>query len=268
MSAASKIQIPFPGPLVEARFVERPNRFLLRCDIAHPADLPPGQVRERPPAQGDADGEECIVEVHMADPGRLKELLIPGKRVWIRHAASPTRRTDWSAVLVESPDGKGLVSLNTTLPNRLIHRALEARALDELEGWQLERAEFAMGRSRIDFLLTREPSRRLALEVKSVTLVEDGVALFPDAITARGARHVRELAAIAGSVDDSGASWEAAILFVLQRDDAHRIEAARSIDPDFAHALAAAKDAGVRVLGRRCRVFPDRLELGEPVPAG
>jgi sugar fermentation stimulation protein A len=202
----------------------------------------------------------------MAAPGRLEELLLPGRRVWIRWAASPSRKTDWSAVLVETPDGEGLVSVDTTAPNRLIHRALQAGALTELDGWALERAEFELGRSRIDFLLARD-ARRLALEVKSVTLVEDGVARFPDAVTARGARHVRELTEIAGTVDPEGRTWEAAILFVLQRPDARRIEAARSIDPDFADALAAAKEAGVRVLGRRCRVTPRRLELAGPVPA-
>lgn len=165
------------------------------------------------------------------------------------------------------------------MPNRLIHRALKSRALDEFAGWELERSEFPLGSSRIDFLLgqtlpvragTDSPStvsRKLALEVKSVTLVEAGVALFPDAVTARGARHVRELAEVAGTVDEDGRTWEAAILFVLQRDDAQRIEAARSIDPDFASALAMARAAGVRVLGRRCRVTRHRLELGERVTA-
>lgn len=328
------IHIPLPGPLREARFVERPHRFLLRCALAQPhravhqprprAERSGGEDTSAPPraaGSGEADapspppagsgggetptppraagggggapsppragrsGEEPpraagpgVVDVHMADPGRLRELLIPGKRVWIRYAASPRRKTDWSAVLVEAPDGEGLVSVDTTMPNRLIHRALEAGALDELAGWELERAEVPLGASRIDFLLSRRArperpgaaphgGRRLALEVKSVTLVEDGVALFPDAVTARGARHVRELAEVAGRVDGDGWRWEAAILFVLQRDDAHRIEAARSIDPDFADALAEAKAAGVRVLGRRCRVTKNRLELGEPVPA-
>lgn len=205
----------------------------------------------------------------MADPGRLKELLLPGQRVWVRPAASPARRTAWSAVLVETPDGEGLVSLDTTMPNRLIRRALETGALAEFGGWQLERSEFtpAGSRSRIDFLLSRHGGHRrggerLALEVKSVTLVEDDVALFPDAITARGARHVRELAEIAGRD-----GWEAAVLFVLQRSDATRIEAARRMDAAFAEALAEAGAAGVRVLGRRCRVTLDRLELGERVPA-
>ena len=304
------IHVPLDGPLVETRFVERPNRFLLRCRLppslepgtaANSSPPHPGQGAEGLPPSGWRGGR--VVDVHMADPGRLEELLLPDKRVWIRWAASPTRKTDWSAVLVESPDGDGLVSVDTTMPNKLIHRALEADALDEFENWTLERAEFAMGSSRIDFLLAgdevtsdapassdapvsssrpadpdrvAEPragyrdapgGRKLALEVKSVTLVEDGVALFPDAVTARGARHVRELAEVVGRIDDDGVAWSAAVLFVLQRDDAHRIEAARSIDPDFAEALAEAKEAGVRVLGRRCRVTKDRLELGEPVPA-
>lgn len=263
-SSPGPVQLPLPGPLVEARFVERPNRFLLRCRL--PAGV--GASRDTPEAVDPAapSGTTDIVAVHMADPGRLNELLIPGKRVWIRYAASATRKTDWSAVLVETPDGEGLVSVDTTLPNRLIHRALEAGALKELGDWRLERTEFPLGASRIDFLLTRH-GHRLALEVKSVTLVEDGVALFPDAVTARGARHVRELAEVAGRVDDDGWAWEAAILFVLQRDDAVRIEAARSIDPEFADALAEAKAAGVRVLGRRCAVSLESLRLAGPVPA-
>ena len=96
-----------------------------------------------------------------------------------------------------------------------------------------------------------------------MTLVEDGVALFPDAVTARGARHVRELTELAGRD-----GWEAAVFFVVQRDDAHRVEAARSIDPDFADALAKAKKAGVRVLARRCSVSIEGITLGDPVPAG
>ena len=120
-----------------------------------------------------------------------------------------------------------------------------------------------MGRSRLDFLLSGPGGRKLALEVKSVTLVKDGVALFPDAVTERGARHLRELAEIAGRP-----GWEAAVLFVLQRSDATEIRAARSIDPGFADALAEAKEAGVRILGRRCQVFLDRVELGPAVPAG
>lgn len=233
---------PISGPLVRARFIQRFNRFLL-------------QVR--------LEETGVLADVHMADPGRLRELLLPGKRVWLRPADNPNRKTRWTAVLVESPSGEELVSLDTTLPNRLIGRALVEGAMEEFQGWTLERAEVPMGRSRLDFLLSREDGSRMALEVKSVTLVEEGVALFPDAVTERGARHVRELAEIAGRE-----GWQAAVLFVLQRSDAREIRAAQKIDPAFARALQEAGEAGVRILGRRCRVLENRVELGSGVPAG
>lgn len=198
----------------------------------------------------------------MADPGRLRELLLPEKRLWLRPASKPERKTRWTAVLVENPDGSGLISLDSTLPNRLIKEALQERAVDEISDWELVRAEVKMGRSRFDFLLSRGKSEKMVLEVKSVTLVKEGVALFPDAVTERGARHVRELAEIVGRP-----GWEAAVLFVLQRPDAEEIRAAKRIDPKFADALIEAREAGVRILGRRCRVFKDRLELGGAVPA-
>jgi sugar fermentation stimulation protein A len=100
----------------------------------------------------------------------------------------------------------------------------------------------------------------MLLEVKSVTLVQDGRAFFPDAVTARGARHVRELA------EAREAGLEAAVLFVAQRRDARSVTAARSIDPEFADALESAADAGVRLLGYRCRVTLTSARLTEPIP--
>jgi len=163
---------------------------------------------------------------------------------------------------VESSDKRELVSLDTTLPNRLIRRALEEDALPEVAGWTLVRAEFPLGRSRLDFLLEDAGGRQMAMEVKSVTLVEEEVALFPDAVTERGARHVKELGELARKGE-----WEAAVLFVVQRSDAKKVRAARSIDPKFAQALEDAKLDGLRVLGRRCHVFLDRVELGASLPA-
>lgn len=227
--------VPLRGPLVEARFVARPNRFLVRA-------LLPG-------------GEE--VWAHLPNSGRLRDLLIPGCRIWLRPAPA-LRKTPFTAVLVEPPEG-GLASLDTTLPNRVAGAALAAGVLEELSGWRLAGAEVTVGGSRFDFHLRAVRGRReMFLEVKSVTLVEGGVALFPDAVTARGARHVRELAELARRRGKA-----AAVLFVVQRADAHSVRAAHAIDPDFARALAEARDAGVRILGRRCEVGMEEVRLGE-----
>ena len=245
--------VELPSPLHDARFVRRPNRFVVYARLEDPDGAP-----SLP--SGFSAGDEVVC--HLADPGRLNELLVADRRLLLRHAPEPHRKTKWSVVVVQTPADDGWISVDTTLPNRLVEKALRARALEELAGWRLERTEFAHGRSRLDFLLSDGGGRMLALEVKSVTLVEDGVALFPDAVTARGARHVEELGELAAR-----SGWEAAVLFVCQRSDASRIEAAWRIDPDFAETLAAAKEAGVRVLGRRCRVDRRRVVLGERVPA-
>jgi sugar fermentation stimulation protein A len=228
--------------------------------------------------RAELDGGQ-VVEAHLPDPGRLRELLFPGTRLWLEPVRASKRsvterRTRWTLRLCrrprQHPDPRpdeggphegGVVSLDTTLPNRLVAAALEAGALAELTGWRLERPEVTVGASRFDFLLSGADGRML-LEVKSVTLVEDRVGLFPDAVTARGARHVDELAELVAE------GWEAAVLFVLQRDDADEIRAARSIDPRFARALEAARGAGVRVLGRRCAVSLQGITLGAAVPAG
>ncbi|MDX1566608.1 MAG: DNA/RNA nuclease SfsA, partial [Longimicrobiales bacterium] len=241
-----------------ARFLHRPNRFVVHAGLVDPE----GRDRSDVPGLPDGFSPDQEVVCHMADPGRLRELLVPERPLLLRYAPAPHRKTSWSLVLVEAPAGNGWVSVDTALPNRLIHEALQQGALDELQGWTLERREFSHGSSRLDFLLTDGGERNLALEVKSVTLVEGREALFPDAVTARGARHMEELTELTLRPD-----WEAAVLFVLQRDDAQSIRAARSIDPTFAEALEEARNAGVRILGRRCHVSPRRVILGESVPA-
>ena len=239
----TQVFLPLAGPLHEARFLGRPNRFIVHARLQ--------------------DGREAVA--HLADPGRLVELLVPGRRVWLRHTAAPHRKTQWSALVVESPDSSGLVSVDTGLPNRLVGRALEEGAIDELSGWRLEKREHTVGHSRFDFLLRRRRGgpgpRQMALEVKSVTLVEGRVGFFPDAVTTRGTRHVRELTDLQRSGD-----WATTVLFVLQRPDADRIMPDAAIDPEFARALAEARRAGVRVLGRRCTVDLERITLGSAVP--
>jgi sugar fermentation stimulation protein A len=225
------------GPLLPARFVARPNRFLTVIELAG-----------------------GLVEAHLPDPGRLRELLTPGVRVWARAAAGGARRTQYTLTLVEAPSGE-LVSLVATYANDLVEHALAAGRIGELAGWRIERREYRWGSSRFDFLLACDGGEeRMLLEVKSVTLVEDGCALFPDAVTARGTRHVTQLAR---STEDG---YRATVIFVVQRADAASVTAARSIDPVFANALAEARDRGVSLLGYRCRVTMTEAKLTEPIP--
>lgn len=239
MSSPDRVAFePFDGELVPARFLRRPNRFVVYAALG--------------------DGRE--VRAHLANPGRLEGILAEGRAMRLQRASDPERKTDWSAVLARTPDGGGWVSLVTTLPNRLVGEALSEEGLEELSGWRLERTEPAVGESRLDFLLSRD-GRRLALEVKSVTLERAGVGLFPDAVTARGTRHVDELADVARS-----RSGEAAVLFVAQRGDVSSVTAAPDIDPAFAAALEEAREAGVETLARRCVVTDRGVALGPPVP--
>lgn len=231
----------FPAALKSAIFIERPNRFLIRC------------ARD--------NDQKQIIDAHVADPGRLKELLIPGRRVWLRPVNSPTRRTQWSVALCERPDGEGLVSIDATLPNRLIAKALQNESLEEFTSYSEIKPEFPVGGSRWDFLLTGVHKRGLLFEVKSVTLVDNHVGLFPDAVTTRGAKHVRTLSKLVRE-----GRYDGAILFVIQRDDATAVQAARHIDPAFATAVDEARRSGVALLGRKCHVSLEGVSLGEGVP--
>ncbi|NLM39827.1 MAG: DNA/RNA nuclease SfsA [Firmicutes bacterium] len=233
------IELQF-GPLHKARFVRRPNRFLLNCVL---------------------EGEEDEVEVHLADPGRLKELLLPGNLVWLRRNDNPRRRTQWSAVLTRDPETEQLVSLQSTLANTLIEKALRTGDLEELQPWQFVRSEYQYGSSRWDFLLRDPSGKQLLLEVKSVTLVKDKRALFPDAVTARGRRHVLELAEL-----QQASEFETAVMFVVQRSDAQAFGPDWDVDPAFSEALVQASEAGVRVFARSCRITPDKILLAQSLP--
>jgi sugar fermentation stimulation protein A len=225
-----------PGPLIPARFRTRPNRFLTVVELN-------GQT----------------VEAHLPDPGRLRELLTPGRRVWVRPAPPGRRRTKFTLALVEAESGE-LISVVTTLPNDLVGEAFRHGWITELADWDVVGRERPWGRSRFDFVLEREATQRMLVEVKSVTLAEARCALFPDAVTARGTRHVRELA------EARAKGLEAAVIFVVGRRDADEVAAARDTDPAFADALAEAREAGVRLLGYRCVVSLEEARITERLP--
>ncbi|MFZ5596794.1 MAG: DNA/RNA nuclease SfsA [Bacillota bacterium] len=224
-----------PPDLREALFVLRLNRFVAEIEL--------DGRRER---------------AHVPSSGRMGELLYPGARVYVAPQTRPGVRLGYRILLAEK-DGL-LVSVDSLLPNRLVHRLLMAGAIEELSGYSTVKKEVAYGRGRFDFFLGSKDRPGCFLEVKSVTLVEGGVALFPDAPSLRGARHLEELAAACGE------GYRPVVMFVIQRPDAEVFSPNRERDPEFSRNLAMAAGAGVEVIARRCVVSLESVLMEGPVP--
>lgn len=228
-------KIPLPRDLREALFVARRNRFVGEIEL--------GGVNEL---------------AHVPSSGRMRELLYPGARIFVARQAGPGARLKYRILLAES--GGRPVSVDSLLPNRLVRRALNSGVLPELAGYGVIKPEASFGQGRFDFVLLGDERRQCYLEVKSVTLVEDGVALFPDAPSERGARHMEELAAARRE------GCRAVVLFVIQRSDAYCFRPNWDRDPLFGQALSRAASGGVEALARSCLVSLGEVALGGPVP--
>lgn len=227
------MEMRFPGPLVPATFLERLNRFLGVVQI-----------------------EEEDVQCFIPNPGRMRELLHHGARVYVLERESEKRKTRYNLVLVDF--GGVLVSIDSMTPNRVLAEAIEAGSIPEFRGLRVERREYTYGESRLDFLLRGE-SGRLLLEAKSCTLVREGVGLFPDAPTARGRRHLKTLI-------DGLKGGRAAAFFLIQRDDAECLKPNEETDPEFAASLREAHRMGVEVYAYTSDVTLDGVSVKERVP--
>ena len=194
----------------------------------------------------------CEQTVHVKNTGRLRELLIPGAEAVLCPSDSPGRKTAYDLVAVRH-DGR-YVNIDSQAPN-----AAAAELMERLYPGCALRRERVFGSSRFDMYLERG-DRRLFTEVKGVTLVRDGTALFPDAPTERGRKHLLELA------QARRAGYAAAVLFLVQRNDARCFSPNRETDPAFADALAEAAAAGVEVLCFDCEVTADSMTARSPVP--
>ena len=202
-------------------------------------------------------GEE--VRAHLPNSGRLSELLSPGRRVFLAEARAPHRVTEYDLLMVQLPET--LVSVDARLPNRLFSEALQGGALAEFAGLKIASAEFHYGDSRLDFLLEAEVGgESCVVEVKSVTLVRDGVAYFPDAVTQRGSRHLGELRRACQE------GRRAAVVFVIQREDARAFSPHDDSDQHFGELLRAVAGDGVEVYAHTCRVSPEEVVLTGVVP--
>ena len=236
--AASDVFLPFPGRLLAGTLIRRYKRFLV-------------DVRLR---------NNHLVTAHTPNTGSMAGCSEPGSRVFISRSSNPKRKLPYTLELVEA--NGGLVGINTMVPNRLFRLAAEADALSPLAGYHMVRPEVRVGqRSRIDLKLSSPGRRDCYVEIKNVTLVRGGVARFPDAVTSRGTRHLEELATLTGQ------GCRAAILFAVQRGDAHAVGPADEIDPVYGETLRRVMgEAGVEALAYRLVASEEGIALGEQLP--
>ncbi len=186
--------------------------------------------------------DRTVVTAHTTNTGSMKTCWEPGDRVLLERAANPDRKLKFTWLAVERPGG--WVGVETGMPNRVVAEAARRDALPGLPGLRQVRTEVRYGseNSRIDVLAADAEGREVYIEVKNTTLKDGDWALFPDAVTLRGAKHLRELEAMVA------AGHRAAIVFFVHRQDVTCFDAAREVDPAYAKALLQAAQAGVEVL--------------------
>ncbi|HJW23451.1 MAG TPA: DNA/RNA nuclease SfsA [Rhodocyclaceae bacterium] len=224
--------------LFEGRLIERRNRFVAVVDLA-------GQV----------------VEAHCPNTGSMTGCKAPGSRVWLSRAANPNRKLAWTWEMVEA-DGV-LVGIHTGRPNALVEEAFLAGRLPELAAYPVLRREVRYGieNSRIDLLFEGAGLPPCYVEVKNVTAQVAGtIGFFPDAVTARGAKHLREMIEVVRS------GGRAMVVFCVQRGDVAEIRPAEEIDPVYARGLRQALAAGVEVVALQAAVTPSEITLVRRLP--
>ena len=217
--------------IVPGVFESRPNRFIAHVWI---------------------DGKPEIV--HVKNTGRCRELLPKGAKVWCQQWDVPTRKTKYDLIAVQK--GTRLINMDSQAPNAAAKAWLSSGGLGEIQDL---RAEVTHGDSRFDFAFTKD-GVPCFLEVKGVTLENDGICAFPDAPTIRGAKH---LAGLARAAREGCGTY---VLFVIQMEDVKDLHPNDDTDPAFGTALREAAAAGVRVLAMDCAVTPDSMELRREVP--
>ena len=205
-----------------------------------------------------------LITATCPNTGSMIGLVTPGSTVWLSESDSPTRKYRFTWELVEADLGKGpaLVGINTNHPNKLVADAIAAKRIKALLGYPGLRREVKYGRnSRIDLLLECAKKGLCYVEVKNVHLSRrHGLAEFPDSVTARGTKHLAELA------DMVRAGHRAVMVFLIQRSDAKRLALARDVDPGYGAAFDAAAAAGVEMIALRCKMSPEEIVLDRPVP--
>lgn len=218
----------------KAIFLRRPNRFQAYVLL---------------------DGEELLV--HVPNTGRCREVLKEGCTVLLRKGTTETRKTPYD--LIAAYKDNILINIDSQIPNKVVYEALRNKKIEKLLGFNIISREKTFGNSRFDFKLEDEEGNIYFLEVKGVTLENNGETLFPDAPTERGKKHILEL------VEVKKASMGAGILFLIQTEDVFKFSPNYETDPKFGEALKLAKEHGVDIFAYNCKVTEEEIELKNPI---
>jgi len=218
---------------IPARLLSRPNRFLGVVDL-------------------DGAQTQCFIP----NPGRMHELMVPGTRVYLIKHPGEHRKTGYDLTLVEYNDT--LISIDSRLPNYMLREAVSETMLPEFKGYHVKRMEPTFYDSRLDMQLS-DGEKKILIEAKSCTLVEDNFALFPDAPTKRGARHMNTLT----KALEHG---RAAVCFIIQRNDAVEWRPNKEMDPEFAENLKKAVQGGVEAYAYTCSITLEGTNIQKRIP--
>ena len=237
--------------IVQAEFIDRPNRFIAHVKLARNAPRAEAVVREAE-----------IVTVHVKNTGRCRELLIPGATVYLEKSTNPNRSTAYDLVAVEK--GKRLINMDSQAPNKVVEEWLWKKEL--FPDLILVRPETKFGNSRFDFYVetagdesSGREAEKIFIEVKGVTLEEDGVVRFPDAPSDRAVKHVEEL------IEAGKAGYRVLVIFVIQMENVKYFTPNIKTHAEFALALQKAAKAGVEIVAYDCSVTKDSMEVKHPV---
>jgi len=229
----------FDQTLIAGKLIKRYKRFLADVELAN----------------GD------IITAHTANTGSMQGCAKPGSRVWLKDSGNPKRKYPLSWELVEVLPTV-IVGINTSLPNKLVREAIEDGIISELQGYTHIRPEVPYGneKSRIDLLLQDEAGKHCYVEIKNVTLVEKGTAFFPDAVSKRGTKHLREL------IEMRKQGHRSVIFYCVQRKDAEQLRPADKIDPEYGQTLRLAIQSGVEALAYRAVISTEEVYLATRLP--
>ncbi len=224
-------------PLITGRLIKRYKRFLADVELE--------------------SGEK--VTVHCPNSGSMKGCAVPGSQVWLSESDNPKRKYKYTWELIKVP--QTMIGINTLLPNKLVKQSIENNLIKELSGYEHVRAEVkTSSHTRLDLLLENEAKEKCYVEIKNCTLVEEGMAMFPDAVTTRGQKHLDELEHLV-SLGHRGV-----IFFLIQRMDAKAFKPAAMIDKVYAEKLKKVVKNGVEIITRDTIIDTQVIRIRNAVP--